>query len=613
MRTTAISKAFFLAGALLLGAGVGCSDRNHTYPFFELDWDTDSETDTDTDTETGSDGDGDMDTDGDTDICPDDYTDDLDRCIRYVDWESTATICGTSWEDAFTNLQDGIESAYAAAQALGGCEVWVAEGTYRSYVAAFTDTFYLRTDVQVYGGFRGDELDRDERDIEAHETILDGRDELELNASYHVVMGAERGELDGFTITGGLATGATPHHRGGGLYSNATNTIVRNCTFRGNRAIDGGAVFLYDNGPEDDNPRLEDCLLEENTAENGGAVFVLNGGAEFADVVILHTASTAKGGGVYLKSVYGDCYPTFDNTSIESNTAQTDGGGVFVENCHPELIGSMVVDNTAAGDGGGVSGERGSAKLEGAVVRGNKAYGSGGGLHSFRMPYEISGSRIVGNSAADDGGGMHLSWSDSAVEASLIAANTAGRDGGGVFVQLDFPRFANNLITGNSGERGGGAFNGERAVATYVNTVFHGNRASEIAAGVFNADLSEVDLFNDIAYGDFGTEIYDEKGSDTEVAYCDVQGGYDPGIQIIDVDPMFTAPGTWIDPGTPDDASDDEWSYGDYHLQAGSPCIDQADDSESPDEDADGHDWIDIADAGLPDVAADIGAYDYQL
>jgi hypothetical protein len=601
MRTNA-SLLAFLGSTALLVTTLGCDGRDPTYPFFAMDWDAD--TDTGTDTDVGSDGDAD--TDSETDECPDDFVDDLGRCIRYVDWDAAATACGTGWDGAFTNLQDGIDSAYAAAQLLGSCEVWVAAGTYRSYAAELTDTFYLRTDVQVYGGFAGDETLRDERDVEVNETILDGRDELAVNASYHVVMGAERGELDGFTITGGNAVGDTPHHRGGGLYSNSTATVVRNCTFRDNHAIDGGAVFLYDS-----TPRLEHCLLEENTAEQGGAVFVLNGTAELVDVTIAHNGSGARGGGVYLKSVYGNCSPTFVNVAIQENTAQLDGGGVFVDNCYPELTDSKIVDNTAVRNGGGVSGEHGTARLTGTTVRGNAAWASGGGLYSFATALELTGSRVVENRAALHGGGLHMAWSDSVVVATLIAANTAGGDGGGVYVENDFPTFASSLVTGNSAVRGGGAFNGARAVAAYVNTVFHGNRAAEIGGGVFNADLSEVDLFNDILWDNARGEIWDEKGSETEVAFSDVRGGY-PGFAVIDADPLFVAPGAWSDPGTPDDPSDDAWSDGDYHLQPGSPCIDQADDADAPEADADGHDWQDTLDAGIPDVAADIGAYDYQ-
>jgi hypothetical protein len=607
MATTATAKAIVLVGAAVLAAGSGCSDRDYTYPFYDM------ELDTDTDTDTGADGDGDGDGDGDsdTDACDDSFVDDLGRCIRYVDWDGTATVCGTSWDDAFTNIQAGIDSAYAAAMILGSCEVWVASGTYRSYVSDFTDTIYLRSKVQVYGGFEGDETDLDQRDIEGNETILDGRDELALNSSYHVVMGADQGELDGFTITGGHANGPTPHHRGGGIYTNSTFTTIRNCTFRDNRAIEGGAAFLYDGSPEG-NTRIERCLFEENHAERGGAMFVLNGFAEIADVEFLHNTSSDLGGAVYLKSVFGDCSPTFSDVVIDGNISQQDGGGVFIDNCDPALTDLKIVGNTAVRDGGGISGDHGGATITGSTIQGNAAWGSGGGVHAFDTTLVVVGSWFTENSAAENGGGLAIAWSDSSVEATVIAANTAGGDGGGIFVELDYPSFINTLVTGNRAARGAGAFNGNRAVATYVNTVFHGNRAAELAGGVYNAELSEVDLFNDIVYGDFGAEIYDETGSETEVAFCDVLGG-SKGLHIIDADPMFEAPGAWTDPGTPDDPSDDTWTYGDYHLQAGSPCIDQADDDEKPPADADGHAWMDIADAGLPDVASDMGAYDYQM
>jgi hypothetical protein len=70
-----------------------------------------------------------------------------------------------------------------------------------------------------------------------------------------------------------------------------------------------------------------------------------------------------------------------------------------------------------------------------------------------------------------------------------------------------------------------------------------------------------------------------------------VQGGSQPSHGNIDADPLFVEPGHWDLNGTPDDASDDFWVDGDYHLksQAGrwdpvgeiwvhddvtSPCID---------------------------------------
>jgi len=83
-------------------------------------------------------------------------------------------------------------------------------------------------------------------------------------------------------------------------------------------------------------------------------------------------------------------------------------------------------------------------------------------------------------------------------------------------------------------------------------------------------------------------------GSEAEVTYSNVQGGY-LGVGNIDTDPCFAAPGHWEDPcDTPEQSWDDVWVDSDYHLKsrAGrwdpnegrwtiddvtSPCIDAGD------------------------------------
>jgi hypothetical protein len=61
-----------------------------------------------------------------------------------------------------------------------------------------------------------------------------------------------------------------------------------------------------------------------------------------------------------------------------------------------------------------------------------------------------------------------------------------------------------------------------------------------------------------------------------EISFSDIQGGW-AGTGNIDADPCFVAPGYWDANGTPDDANDDFWVDGDYHLMFGSPCVDAGD------------------------------------
>ncbi|MFM1920811.1 MAG: hypothetical protein RLZZ303_2445, partial [Candidatus Hydrogenedentota bacterium] len=67
---------------------------------------------------------------------------------------------GLSWETAFATLQEGLDTAAN----LGRPEVWVARGVYL-LENTVDGTLRLQPGVAVYGGFRGDEAARSQRDL----------------------------------------------------------------------------------------------------------------------------------------------------------------------------------------------------------------------------------------------------------------------------------------------------------------------------------------------------------------------------------------------------------------------------------------------------------------
>ncbi|MHC4439480.1 MAG: right-handed parallel beta-helix repeat-containing protein [Planctomycetota bacterium] len=94
-------------------------------------------------------------------------------------------------------------------------------------------------------------------------------------------------------------------------------------------------------------------------------------------------------------------------------------------------------------------------------------------------------------------------------------------------------------------------------------------------------------------FWDNSSPAIEERHEEIVMNYCDIEGGW-PGEGNIDVDPCFVSPGCWDLNGTLEDANDDFWVDGDYHLQsqAGhwdqdsqtweqddvtSPCIDAGD------------------------------------
>ncbi len=96
--------------------------------------------------------------------------------VLYVDGSASGTNDGSSWDDAFVELQS------ALAEAGAGDEVWVAEGRYLPdydvtlgvHTGNRLLSFVIPDGVKVYGGFAGTETLRSERNPGAKLTILDG-------------------------------------------------------------------------------------------------------------------------------------------------------------------------------------------------------------------------------------------------------------------------------------------------------------------------------------------------------------------------------------------------------------------------------------------------------
>jgi len=98
----------------------------------------------------------------------------LGQRIIFVNAVATGADSGTSWKDAYRDLQDALEDA----RTVGGCrcDVWIAQGTYTPDRGTRDRTlgFELVDQVALYGGFAGCEDCLDERDPVAHESILSG-------------------------------------------------------------------------------------------------------------------------------------------------------------------------------------------------------------------------------------------------------------------------------------------------------------------------------------------------------------------------------------------------------------------------------------------------------
>ncbi len=256
--------------------------------------------------------------------------------IWYVDTTATGDNTGKSWENAFTVIQDAVDTAASDDW------IWVAEGTYANSTSSIAPILTMKNGVEIYGGFTGIESKLSERDTPAdHPTVLDGE-----YASYHVVVGASNARLDGFVVTYGSASTGIIDNNGGGMYSDSvTGLVVSNCVFNENSAPWGGGGGMYNNSIT--NLLVSNCAFSGNVAADGGGM--LN-----YDVTGLLVANCTFSGNI---------------------AAGISGGGMYNSDSSVEIINCIFIDNSAAGFfGGGMAiGNNSSPNINNCTFSGNSA------------------------------------------------------------------------------------------------------------------------------------------------------------------------------------------------------------------------------------------------
>ena len=290
------------------------------------------------------------------------------QSVIYVDDDAPPGGTGLSWAAAYNALQDALDVAAA------GDEIWVASGTYTPDRGTEDReaSFQLVNRVEIYGGFAGNEGNRNERDVAINTSILSGdlldndvavlnladlhTDPSRADNSYHVVSAdttVAGGVLDGFTISGGTANGPDPHNGGGGFFNVGGDPLIVGCTFTANAASYGGAMrnsLLA-------SPILTNCAFSGNWAELRGGAILNTEASQPSLVDCTFTGNEAGGAGVgdggAVNNV-NDSSPTLTNCSFDDNHAGNVGGAMYSDGGNATLTNCTFTGNLALRAGGGV-------------------------------------------------------------------------------------------------------------------------------------------------------------------------------------------------------------------------------------------------------------------
>lgn len=268
----------------------------------------------------------------------------------HVRVDGTDAASGATWTEAVDQVTRALE------RAASGDEIWVAAGSY-------TNALTLKAGVALYGGFRGTETQRADRDRLANETILDGGG---TNIVVRVESGGPDTVLDGFTIQHGAGCGVR--------VSNSAATIARNrirwC--QSSAALAYGAGISVKNVGSQAVATLEENVIVENYAFDGGGVACIDASPRITGNTIAWNTAAQNGGGI---SCWRDASPLIENNTIYGNSASwvpdsgavpLGGGGVFATaddldgRPHPTArsaprIRNNVIAANGAANGGGIA------------------------------------------------------------------------------------------------------------------------------------------------------------------------------------------------------------------------------------------------------------------
>lgn len=250
----------------------------------------------------------------------------------FVDIDAMGSGDGTSWENAYTNLNDALLAAPA------GASVWIATGT---YITPDSTSFFVDKELTILGGFAGTEMDAAAADPAANPTVLSGDvaqndvqggyDSLSRVDNQPVLFFQDTNAVSAYTITlagvtvqdgntEGFVDGSLLPFAGGGLLSFAQCSLS-NVTFRANRADFGSAIaVLFESAA---GSSFDNVTVADNYAASDETIYLrLTSDISFTNSSFSAAVAPAASGMFFVQDMTG---VTIENSTFADISANSRG------------------------------------------------------------------------------------------------------------------------------------------------------------------------------------------------------------------------------------------------------------------------------------------------
>ncbi|MFT5748730.1 MAG: hypothetical protein ACI920_004127, partial [Saprospiraceae bacterium] len=425
---------------------------------------------------------------------------------------------GTSWTNAYTNLQDALASPNGA--------IWVATGLYITgdAMADSTAVFEINTSLSIYGGFVGTEIMLDERDPEENETILSADllgDDIEgdfginrADNSNHVMAVTEGITsdvvIDGLIFTGGNTStyaDSDQYFRSGGGIHALSPIQLNTCYFVYNFGRAGGSVYL---GGGASNSTITNCVFDENSSNSQSAgIFIDNLTNVSVNESFFINNLTSRGAYYALRGSGHEV----SNCEFSDNINESGfGGALFNWNSQNFTLSNCLFEGNRASSAGAIyaDGRELDALNPNEFLMSNCIFddnatnaNSGGSVYNSRSSMTITDCEFMNTNTPGSGGFLFQTGESKIVNISNCSFENAVISGwGGAMTCYGLNTTYNvsdcTFMGNTSSNLGGAAHCGFTAIANFENCTFEANNAASGGGLSAQNDSTEIHVVNSI-------------------------------------------------------------------------------------------------------------------